>query len=244
LVTANAVGLPGHILDSARPLWLAAMKLPLASAWRARSLRPSQVLGKSYLAGSGCVIHPSAYVEWSVLGNNVRIGPGAVVRGAVLGNRVEIGPNALVEYVTLGEKATVNGNVTLRLSVVGDEANVGAYFTQLSVIGRGAALCPSSGTYDFNLRGNVSVNFQGRNISCGSRILGSCLGHGAFLGANVTLASGQEIPNGCILVRSPRELVTDVNQGLPEGVVRMDRGRKTQRANDGGPRRTGGANGS
>ncbi|HUY32752.1 MAG TPA: hypothetical protein VMV69_08215 [Pirellulales bacterium] len=230
LLTANALGLPSHILDAAAPLWLAAMTLPLASAWRARSVRPCQVLGKTYFAGAGCKIHPSAHVEWSVLGNNVRIGPGAVVRGAVLGNRVEIGPNALVEYTTLGEKATVNGNVTLRLSVVGDEANVGAYFTQLSVIGRGAALCPGSGTFDFNLRGNVSVNFQGRTISCGSRLLGSCLGHGAFLGAEVMLASGQELPNGCILVRSPRELVTDVNQGLPEGVIRIDRGRKAPRA--------------
>jgi acetyltransferase-like isoleucine patch superfamily enzyme len=239
LVTANALGLPSYILEAVGPLWLAAMRVPLASAWRARSLRPSQVLGKSYLAGSGCKIHPSAYVESAVLGNNVRIGPGAVVRGAVLGNRVEIGPNALVEYTTLGEKATVNGNVTLRLSVVGDEANVGAYFTQLSVLGRGAALCPSSGSYDFNLRGNVTVNFQGRSISCGSRTLGSCLGHGAFLGAEVTLASGQEMPNGCILVRNPRELVTDVNQGLPEGVVRMDRGRKSPGAIDRG--RTGSA---
>ncbi|HVC99170.1 MAG TPA: hypothetical protein VND64_36235 [Pirellulales bacterium] len=243
LVTANALGLPSHVLDAAGPLWLAAMKLPLAGAWRARSLRPCQVLGKSYLAGSGCKIHPTAYVEWSVLGNDVRIGPGAVVRGAVLGNRVEIGPNALVEYTTLGEKATVNGNVTLRLSAVGDEANVGSFFTQLSVLGRGAALCPTSGTYDFNLRGNVSVNFQGRSVSCGSRILGSCLGHGAFLGAGVVMASGQELPNGCILVRNPRELVSDINQGLPEGVVRMDRGRKAPRAVDRGPGRTGGASG-
>jgi acetyltransferase-like isoleucine patch superfamily enzyme len=243
LVTANALGLPSRVLEAAGPLWLAAMKLPLASAWRARSLRPCQVLGKSYFAGSRCIVHPSAHVEWSVLGNDVRIGPGAVVRGAVLSNRVEIGPNALVEYTTLGEKATVNGNVTLRLSVVGDEANVGAYFTQLSVLGRGAALCPASGTYDFNLRGNVVVSFQGRSVSCGSRLLGSCLGHRAFLGAEVTLASGQELPNGCILVRNPRQLVTNVNEGLPEGVIRMDRGRKAPRLVNGGPGLTGEASG-
>ncbi|HEV3006728.1 MAG TPA: hypothetical protein VGX78_19820 [Pirellulales bacterium] len=234
LVTANALGLPSHVLGAASPIWLAAMKLPFAALVRAGSLRPSQLVGKLYLAGSGCKVHPSAHVEGSVLGNDVRIGPGAVVRGAVLGNRVEIGPHSIVEYATLGEKATVNGNVTLRLSVVGDEASVGAYFTQLSVIGRGAALCPASGTYDFNLRGNVVVNFQGRTISCGSRLLGSCLGHGAFLGAEVTLACGQELPNGCILVRNPRALVGDVSRGLPDNVIRLDRGRKGLRAN-GGP---------
>jgi hypothetical protein len=233
LVTANALGLPSRVVDAARPTWLAALKLSGAALWRAGSLRPSQLVGKLYFAGSGCKVHPSAHVEWSVLGNDVRIGPGAVVRGAVLGNRVEIGPHSIVEYATLGEKATVNGNVTLRLSVVGDEASVGAYFTQLSVVGRGAALCPASGTYDFNLRGNVVVNFQGRSISCGSRLLGSCLGHGAFLGAEVTLACGQEVPNGCILVRNPRALVGDVSRGLPDNVVRLDRGRKALRMNGG-----------
>jgi len=226
LITANLLGLPSRLLETARKHPLSTLGLPLATALRSGSLRPTYLRGKLYWAGRGCKVHPSAHVEWAVLGENVRIGPGAVVRGAVLADRVEIGPNAIVECTSLGVKATVNGGVTLRSCVVGDEANVGAYFTQFSVIGRGAALCPSSGTYDFNLRGNVHVTFQGRSVTSGSRMLGSCLGHGAFLGAEVTLASGQEMPNGCILVRNPRELVTDVAQGLPPGVLRLDRGRR------------------
>ena len=226
LITAHLLGLPSRLLETARKRRWATLGLPLSTALRAGSLRPTYLRGKLYWAGRGCKVHPSAHVEWAVLGDNVRIGPGAVVRGAVLADRVEIGPNAIVECSSLGVKATVNGGVTLRSCVVAEEANVGAYFTQFSVIGRGAALCPSSGTYDFNLRGNVHVMFQGRSVTSGSRMLGSCLGHGAFLGAEVTLASGQELPNGCILVRNPRELVTDVGQGLPPGVLRLDRGRR------------------
>jgi hypothetical protein len=45
----------------------------------------------------------------------------------------------------------------------------------------------------------------------------------------VPLGSGQEVPNGCILVKNPREMVGDVNQALPVGVVRVDRGRPRQR---------------
>ncbi len=232
LLTAHLLGLPSLLVRTAQARLLSTLALPLTGALRAGSLRPSLLRGKFYWAGRGCKIHPSAHVEWAVLGDHVRIGPGAVVRGAAIGNRVEIGPNAIVECTSLGEKATVNGGVTLRSCVVGEEANVGAYFTQLSVVGRGAALCPSSGTYDFNLRGNVPVSFQGRTVSSGSRTLGSCLGHGAFLGAKVTLASGQKLPNGCILVRNPREVVSDVNQGLPAGVVRLDRGRRQVRSGD------------
>jgi carbonic anhydrase/acetyltransferase-like protein (isoleucine patch superfamily) len=229
LVTANLLGLPSQLLQTAKANPWATLTLPLRTVLRAGSLRPAYLRGKLYWAGRGSKVHPSAHVESSVLGRNVRIGPGAVVRGAVLADRVEIGPNAIVECTSLGEKATVNGGVTLRSCVVGQEANVGAYFTQLSVIGRGAALCPSSGTFDFNLRGNVAVGFQGRTISSGSRTLGSCLGHGAFLGAEVTLASGQELPNGCILVRNPRDVVGDLAQGLPPGVLRLDRGRRSPR---------------
>jgi carbonic anhydrase/acetyltransferase-like protein (isoleucine patch superfamily) len=182
-----------------------------------------------YLAGSGCKVHPTAHVEWAVLGRGVRIGPNAVVRGAVLADRVEVGPGAVVEMATLGEKATVNGGTTVRSCVVGDEGHMGAYFTQLSVVGRGAALCPASGIFDFNLRSNVNVAFEGRSVSCGSRLLGGCLGHGAFLGAEVIMASGQELPNGCVLVRSPRDIVGDLSQALPQGVVRVDRGRPRNR---------------
>ena len=226
LVTANLLGLSSRLLQAATARPLATLALPLSCVLRSGSLRPAYLRGKLYWAGRGCKVHPSAHVEWAALGDHVRVGPGAVVRGSILADRVEIGSNALVECSSLGEKATVNAGVTLRSCVVGEEANVGAYFTQLSVVGRGAALCPSSGTYDFNLRGNVPVMFQGRSVTSGSRMLGSCLGHGAFLGAEVTLASGQELPNGCILVRNPRELVGDGGQSLPAGVLRLDRGRR------------------
>jgi hypothetical protein len=106
---------------------------------------------------------------------------------------------------------------------------MGAYFTQLSVLGKGAVLCPASGIFDFNLRSNVMVNFDGRNVSSGSRLLGGCLGHGAFLGAELPMGSGQELPNGCILVKNPRDVVGDMSQALPPGVVRVDRGRPRNR---------------
>jgi hypothetical protein len=229
LLAANVLGMPSHIVRSASTSAFRTAMLPLCSLWRAGSIWPSRLRGKIYLAGRGCKVHPTAHVEWAVLGRGVRIGPNAVVRGAVLGDRVEIGPGALVEMSTLGEKATVNGGVTIRSCVAAEEASLGSFFTQLSVVGRGAVLCPDSGIFDFNLRSNVNVSFEGRTVSCGSRMLGGCLGHGAFLGAEVVMASGQELPNGCVLVRSPRDLVSDINQALPQGVIRVDRGRPRNR---------------
>lgn len=230
LLAANVLGMPSHFVRSATAAKFRVATLPLRLVWRAASLWPYRLRGKLYLAADGCKVHPTAHVEWAVLGRGVRIGPNAVVRGAVLGDRVEIGPGALVEMSTLAEKATLNGGVSVRSCVVGQEGHVGSFFTQLSVLGNGAVLCPSSGIFDFNLRSNVSVQFEGRNVSSGSRLLGGCLGHGAFLGAEVLMASGQEIPNGCVLVKSPRDIVGDVTQALPTGVVRVDRGRLRHRS--------------
>ena len=229
LLAANILGMPSYFLRSASESIASTTMLPLRMLWRAGSPWPSRLRGKLYLAGRGCKVHPTAHVEWAVLGRGVRIGPNAVVRGAVLGDRAEIGPGALVEMSTLGEKATVNGGATVRSCVVADEGHIGTHFTQLSVLGRGAALCPTSAIFDFNLRSSVNVSFEGRTVSSGSRLLGGCLGHSAFLGANVFLASGQEMPNGCVLVRSPRDVVSDLTQNLPAGVVRVDRGRPRNR---------------
>jgi hypothetical protein len=229
LLAANILGMPSYFFQSALAAKYRLATLPLRLLWRAASLWPYRLRGKLYLTGRGCKVHPTAHVEWAVLGRGVRIGPNAVVRGAVLGDRVDIGPGAIVEMSTLAEKATVNGGSTIRSCVVGAEGHLGAYFTQFSVLGNGAVLCPASGIFDFNLRSNVVVNFNGRNVSCGSRLLGGCLGHGAFLGAEVPMASGQELPNGCVLVKSPRDVVGDISQALPNGVVRVDRGRPRNR---------------
>lgn len=94
-------------------------------------------------------------------------------------------------------------------------------------------MCPNSGCFDFNLRGDVPVRFQGQSVGSGSRLLGACLGNDAFLGANVIVGCGQEIPNGAVLVRHPSELVGDVNETLPEGVLRLDRGRRRRPPREG-----------
>ncbi|HVX12796.1 MAG TPA: hypothetical protein VHC22_16560 [Pirellulales bacterium] len=229
LLAANVLGMPSFIVRSAIEAKFRTATTPLRMLWRAASIWPYRLRGKIYFAGPGCKVHPTAHVEWAVLGRGVRIGPNAVVRGAVLGDRVEIGPGALVEMSTLAEKATINPSSIARSCVVGNEGHIGAYFTQLSVLGNGAVLCPASGIFDFNLRSNVTVNFEGRSVSCGSRLLGGCLGHGAFLGAEVPMASGQELPNGCVLVKSPRDVVVDASQNLPAGVIRVDRGRPRNR---------------
>jgi carbonic anhydrase/acetyltransferase-like protein (isoleucine patch superfamily) len=226
LLSANVLGMPGFLSWVLRDRWGAALLLPLRMVCRSGSLRPSRWLGKSYLAGRRCRIAASAHVEASLLGDRVRIGPNAVLRGCIVGDEAEIGPGAVLEGCTLGPRATVNGSVLLRCCVADEEASIGSFFGQFSVLGRGAVMCPDSGMFDFQLKGSVRVLHQGQSVPSGSRLLGGCLGHRAFLGPHARVLCGQEIPNDCILVESPRQLIRGVQGGLPEHILRMDEGRR------------------
>ncbi len=221
LLAANIAGMPGYFIETLRRRPLAAATLPLRMLLRAGSVRPSRLLGKLYLAGRGCQVHAGAHVEAAILGRRVRIGPGAVVRGCIVGDYAEIGPGAVVEACTLGNEVIVNGNVLVRCCTADTGAGLGAFFSQFSVLGSGAVLCPDSGIFDFRFRGDVHVACEGRTVPSGSRLLGGCLGDRAFLGPGVRLLAGQELPNDCILVPNPRTTVCGLHRDLPPNVVRM-----------------------
>ena len=222
LVAANILGMPGFFLRALRQRPVAALSLPVRMILRAASLRPTRLLGKLYLAGRRCRIDPSAHIEAALLDRRVKIGPNAVIRGCVIGEGAAIGPNAVLEGCTIGPGATVNPGVVARCCVIGQEANLGSFFTQMSVLGNGAVMCPDSGILDFSFRNSVPVEFQQATVPCGSQLLGGCLGDRAFLGPGLNLAAGQELPNDCVLVPNPRGLVRGLGRPLPEHALQID----------------------
>lgn len=229
LVAANLLGMPSYMLRCAAERMFTTMTLPARMLLRALSPRPTNLLGKLYLAERGCRIHPSAHVEGVILGRRVRIGPNAVVKNSVIGPRSQIGAGAVVEGCTLGSEVNVDPNTVTRCCVVDDGANLGAAVVQLSVFGRGAVMCPASGIADFAMRGSVSLTLDGKSVSSGSRLLGGCLGDGAFIGPQLAMVCGRELPNGCILLPHPETVIRDVNKKLPRDVARVDSGRAALR---------------
>lgn len=231
VVGINMNGMAAFLAEQLCRRPAAAAMLPLRAALRAGSLRPARLAGKTYLSGRRCRVHPTAHVEGAVLGNRVRIGPHAVVRFSALGNGAVIGAGASLEGCSVGPCTNVNNTVVLRGTTIGEGASIGTFFNQLSVIGRRVVMCPDSGILDFNLRGTVPVTVDGQTVRTGSMILGSALGDDVFLGPGVHIACGRELPAGCVLVESPRQMVRggDVQQ-LPENVRRLDRGHRRRAA--------------
>jgi acetyltransferase-like isoleucine patch superfamily enzyme len=168
--------------------------------------------------GRNARIHPTAHVEASILGDDVEIGAGASVRNAVLGDGVVVGDHATVLSSTLGARARVTPRTFVVWSAAYEDAVLSNYKLQVSLIGRGASLSTWAGLIDAKLQGSVEVRHDGRLVSTERSFLGSCLGHGAHVGAKVLLLPGREIPAGAFVAMRPDELIVDVPRALPPGV--------------------------
>ena len=201
----------------------------LWTAWRGLASFPYLPIAhffKSFVGkGRGVRIHPTAHVEASILGDGVVIGARASVRNSILGDGVEVGDHATVLSTTLGARAYVTPRTFTVWAAAYADAVITNYKLQVSLVGRGASLSTWAGLIDAKLQGEVDVKHDGKLLSTERSFIGSCIGHGAFVGAKVLIMPGREIPNGAYISMRPDELIVDVPTDLPAGVPLVrDRG--------------------
>lgn len=197
-----------------RPKWRNA----LALAWLlARSFPPNEarVMRRLVRKGKRVKIHPSAVVEASVLGDGVQIGAQAVVRASVLGDGAQVKEGSLVEMTVVGPGAMVTKDCCCNFNVLYPGAVLGWGLHQISLIGREAFVAAHAALYDFRDDGNIEILHRGKVVDSGSNFLGVCVGHGAFVGADVFVAHGRSVPNGVKLVKDPQDVLRKIEVGAP-----------------------------
>lgn len=187
----------------------------LSAFLRARSLNRWKLLGKLNRIDPGCDIHPTAVVEASRLARGVRIGPHARVFFSNLGEGAEVMSHAAAEFTTLGAGAVIAQNAIVRLSLLYPGAVAAQSTMQKCVLGRRAVAATGSYCFDLNLDREIRVEMDGHLQSCGSRLLGVALGHGAFLGCGVHVASGREIPNHRRVLLDPSRVISRIDPQPP-----------------------------
>ncbi len=198
-------------------------------AWRLLTTFPwrlSSLMHRFVRTGKNARIHPTAWVEASIIGDDVVIGAKASVRNCVIGSGVVVGDHATVLGSTLADRVTVTPRTFVVSSAAYPDAVLSNYKLQVSLIGRGASLSTWAGFIDAKLQGAVDVMHDGALRSTERSFLGSCLGHGAHVGAKVLILPGREIPNGAFVVMRDDELIREIPVELPRGVPLVrDQGR-------------------
>ena len=169
--------------------------------------------------GKGCEIHPTAVVEGSWLGENVKIGAGAVIQGSVIGNDTIVEEAAVVELSTVGHRCWIGRNTVMFMSVMYDGVFSGHRLTQACLFGQD--VCTTGGGYliDLNFTGPVKVLQDGAVVDSGTNFLGVCLGHRVTMGTGMWIHGGREVPNDTFLIRDPADVIvkipTEVVPGEP-----------------------------
>ena len=165
-------------------------------ALRARSLNQWKILGRLNKIGQGCDIHPTAYVEASTIGDNVAIGAGAIIRESVVGNGASVDNGVIIEKSVIAEDNVIlDGHIMY--SVLYPRVSASTHRIITSLIGRGVLIGADVTLTNFRFDGeSVTVMKDGTKIDTGNHFIGSCLGHGVYLGAGCIVAPGRTIPGG------------------------------------------------
>ena len=210
-----AANMATRLAEVARLMKAPKLKL-LGLALRARSLNKWKVLHQVNKIGKNCDIHPTAYIEGSTIGDNVLIGAGSVVRLSVIGDGSAIGSNATIESSILGEECTINSGCTVFFSVLYPRTISSSRLLLMSTCGRDTFISDLVGLADFRFDGKrIEVMKNGVPVNTGVLNLGSCLGHGVYLGGGCGVAPATAIPNGLrILPKKPL-----IGEFSPDGTI-------------------------
>jgi len=182
-----------------------------------RSIKPWKLLQKMVVIGKGCHIHPTAYLEAAMIGDNVTIGAQACIRNSFVGPGSNLADHTVLLNSTLGADCCTMEDTFLVQCVSYPRAIIGNWKLQVSLIGRGAYINPWAGFIDAIFQGHVKVKHNGEIVSSRRAFLGSCIGHEAQVGGKVLIQPGREIPNHYRIVMRPDEVISCIPTNLPPG---------------------------
>jgi hypothetical protein len=178
-----------------------------------------KILRRMNRIGRNCDIHPTAVIEASVIGDNVRIGAGSYVQFSNLGDDVSMGPGNLVLTSSIGAGTCLVTREWVSLSVVGPGCFFAPRFIQFATVGRDAQVYPSM-YYDFRLDGKpILTPFRGALVDARTEFVGPIIGHRARVAGGLALGPGRMVPNGVIVYPNPATVVNRFPPGLEEGDV-------------------------
>lgn len=182
-------------------------------ALKAQSFNQWKILRCTNIVGNNCDIHPTAYIEGSIIGDGVSLGAGTSVRNSIIGDNVSIGNGIVIEESVVGDGCVIlNGR--LIFSTFYPRTFSVAEMITASLVGQNAFIGLNSTMTDFRLDGkNVTVLKGGAMVDSGNRFLGSCLGHGVYLGSGCIVAPGRSIPCGLRLTLSKDKIIRGPLEG-------------------------------
>ena len=191
------------------------MKTPkwklLGKAIKAGSLNQWKIVSKMNKIGKNCDIHPTAYIEGSVIGDNVTIGAGSVIRECHIGNNASVENNVTLNFTVIGEEGYIADGSIIRYSVIYSKTFFGFGTLSCQMLGHNCFIGDGVTLADYRLDGKcVTVIKKGLVIDTAIKFLGSCLGNDTYLAAGTIVDPGRTIPNGTRVVPENHDIIQKI----------------------------------
>jgi len=222
-----------HISHWTHLLWLSQLALGIAfnEYWRAHKTRSIfkalwavirrfsfnrwKFFSGMNVIGKNCDIHPTAYIEFSILGDGVKVGAGTCIRNSLIGDNVIAADHSVVLNSVVGAECFLTENFFLVSSLCYPGSTLGNMKSQFAVIGREVFFHGWFHLIDAKFVGDIKVMHQGQRMGTGRSFFASCIGHRAVLGAKVLLHPGREVPNDPLMVSRPDDVIAEVPADIP-----------------------------
>ncbi len=145
--------------------------------------------------GRRSFIHPTAVIEGSVIGDDVKIGAHAIVRLSHVGDGSTISDNVVVANSVLGKQTYISNSNYIELCMTYQEAFMihGPY--QFSIFGKNSA-CFAVINCDYRLdQNNIKIPTSIGIVDSKQPLLGIAYGHRSKTGGGSIIAAGRIVPN-------------------------------------------------
>jgi carbonic anhydrase/acetyltransferase-like protein (isoleucine patch superfamily) len=191
-----------HVEHWVHLLWLSPLLVP---ALRARTKHPIAKTAQ---------VHPSAYVEDSVIGEGAVIGAKCSLRGSYVGARANLADFSKLTYSVIGDDTSTLGDASFSHVVALGGGTLTSFFMKDTLLGKNVFLTSGVIFWSESIDGTIFVEHNGRMIDTKRKVLGGCAGHGCVLGARTIVAPGKALPNRVTVVMRKEEGVQRIEDQL------------------------------
>ncbi|MCP4499795.1 MAG: hypothetical protein GY822_07515 [Deltaproteobacteria bacterium] len=181
--------------------WLHVLHLNLAELFAQRLARGA-TQGRNIFLGT-VDVHPTAFVENSILEDGVEVEAGASVMNSWIGPHVKVADHAVLDRCVVDEHCHTLIDTHLRRVVAFSGSTLSNLGTEDLLLGRNIFITTAVAFFGGVPGKNVFVDGENTLRPC----LGGVVGHGATLGARSLFEAGASVPSGLTVVGRPDDAI-------------------------------------
>lgn len=168
----------------------------------------------SNLIAKGAQIHPSAYLEGAVIGENAVIGACCSIRHSFVGARTNLADFTQLSYCAIGDDTSTLANARLSHVIALGGGTLTSFFVKDILLGKNVFMTSGVIFWSESIDGTIHVEHNGVLRDTKRKVLGGCAGHGSVLGARTIVAPGKALPNRVTVVMRKEEGVQRIDPKL------------------------------